>query len=72
MAWIVAPPAWPANSPQTFCVVSRCAMQTVMPDKPADTTPSDGHFQFGLDDATEDYKRLRDTPKPDEVDKPSL
>ncbi len=47
-------------------------MQTVMPDKPADTTPSDGHFQFGLDDATEDYKRLRDTPKPDEVDKPSL
>ncbi len=46
-----------------------------MPDKPTDKTLPGDHGQFGLDNATEDYNRLKDAPKPapnpDEINRPS-
>ena len=46
-----------------------------MSDKPTDKTLPGDHGQFGVDNATEEYRRLKDAPKPtpdpDEVDKPA-
>lgn len=35
-----------------------------MSDNPTEKIPPGDHGHFGLDNATEDYKRLKDTPKP--------